>query len=69
MSWSEFWERTETLPPYEKGPAFERLTQLYLQTAPEYQAQLKHVWLLREVPPAVCRRLRLPSLDEGIDLL
>ena len=50
-------------------PAFERLTQLYLQTAPEYQTQLKHVWLLRDVPPAVGRRLNLPSLDEGIDLI
>ena len=68
-SWSEFWERAIDLPSYEKGAAFERLTQLYLQTAPEYQAQLKHVWLLREVPPAVCRLLDLPPLDEGIDLI
>ena len=50
-------------------PAMERLTQLYLQPAPEYQAQLKHVGLLREVPPTVCRRPRLPSIDEGIDLI
>jgi len=68
-SWSEFWEEARDLPSYEKGAAFERLTQLYLQTAPEYQAQLKHVWLLRDVPSAVCRRLGLPSLDEGIDLV
>jgi predicted helicase len=68
-SWSEFWELARSLPPYEKGAAFERLTQLYLLTAPEYLAQLKHVWLLRDVPPGVCRRLDLPSLDEGIDLI
>ena len=35
----------------------------------EYQAELRHVWTLREVPPAVRRRLALPSLDEGIDLI
>jgi predicted helicase len=68
-SWSEFWERARNLPPHENGPAFERLTQLYLQTAPEYLAQLRHVWLLRDVPPAVRRRLDLPPLDEGIDLI
>jgi predicted helicase len=68
-SWSEFWERARTLPPHENGPAFERLTQLYLQTVPEYQTELRHVWLLRDVPPAICQRLNLPSLDEGIDLI
>ncbi|MGC1180053.1 MAG: hypothetical protein WA884_13800 [Methyloceanibacter sp.] len=68
-SWSEFWERTKKLPTdAEKGAVLERLTQLYLQTAPEYVTQLKHVWLLRDVPPAVRRRLDLPPLDEGIDL-
>jgi hypothetical protein len=40
----------------EKGAVFERLTQLYLQTTPEYQTELR-------------RRLDLPSLDEGIDLI
>jgi superfamily II DNA or RNA helicase len=68
-SWSEFWDRARNLPSYEKGSAFERLTQLYLQTAPEYQAELKHVWLLPDVPPAIARRLNLPSVDEGIDLI
>jgi len=69
-SWSDFWERTKKLPTdSEKGAAFERLTQLYLQTAPEYLTELRHVWLLRDVPPAVRLRLDLPSLDEGIDLI
>jgi len=48
---------------------FERLTQLYLQTTPEYQTELRHVWTLREVPPDVRRKLDLPSRDEGIDLI
>ena len=47
--WSDFWERTRKLPSQgEKGAVFERLTQLYLQTTPEYQAELPHVWTLRE---------------------
>jgi predicted helicase len=69
-SWSEFWERAKKLPSdREKGAVFERLTQLYLQTTPEYQAELQHVWTLREVPFEVRRRLDLPTLDEGIDFI
>jgi superfamily II DNA or RNA helicase len=69
-SWNEFWERTNKLSTdSKKGAAFERLTQLYLQTTPEYRAELRHVWALREVPPDICKRLDLPSRDEGIDLI
>jgi predicted helicase len=69
-SWNEFWERTNKLSTDgKKGTAFERLTQLYLQTTPEYRAELRHVWTLREVSPDICKRLNLPSRDEGIDLL
>jgi Restriction endonuclease len=69
VSWDEFWEGTEKLSTTEKGAAFERLTQLYLQTTPEYRAELQHVWSLREIPPAVRKRLNLPALDEGIDFI
>jgi superfamily II DNA or RNA helicase len=69
-SWSEFWERAKSLPSQgEKGAVFERLTQLYLQTTPEYRSELEHVWTLREVPPDVRKRLALPILDEGIDFI
>ena len=69
-SWEDFWDRTRALSSEtEKGNAFERLTQLYLQTAPEYRTKLKDVWLLREVPADIRRRLNLPGPDEGIDLL
>src|SRR5262249_7971776 len=68
--WNEFWERANKLSTDgQKGAAFERLTQLYLQTTPEYRAELRHVWNLREVPPDICKRLDLPSRDEGIDLI
>ena len=48
---------------------FERLTQLYLQTTPEYRTELQDVWLLREVPADIRKRLNLPGPDEGIDLI
>jgi hypothetical protein len=52
------------------GDAFERLTQLYLLSHPEYRTQLKHVWRVpEEVPSRLRERLNLPSTDEGIDLL
>jgi superfamily II DNA or RNA helicase len=69
-SWSDFWEHTKELPTDgEKGGVFERLTQLYLQTTPEYRTELEHVWLLREVPSDIRRKLNLPAPDEGIDLI
>jgi superfamily II DNA or RNA helicase len=69
-SWNDFWDRTRKLSnETEKGAAFERLTQLYLQTAPEYRTKLQHVWLLRDVPVDFRRRLNLPGPDEGIDLI
>ena len=68
-SWEDFWQRTRQLSKGEMGRAFERLVQLYLQTEPEYRTILRQVWLLREVPPDVCKRLDLPSRDEGIDLI
>src|SRR5450759_1854181 len=69
-SWSDFWEGMKTLSSTsEKGAAFERLTQLYLQTIPEYRSELEHVWTLREVPPKVRELLALPTLDEGIDFI
>src|SRR4051812_5948982 len=69
-SWTGLWDRLVALnDAAQQGAAFERLTQLLLQTQPEYQSKLKHVWLLSEVPQEVRSRLRLPLLDEGIDLL
>jgi superfamily II DNA or RNA helicase len=58
-SWDDFWERASKLSNTEKGIAFERLTQIYLQTAPEYRTK----------PADIRRRLNLPGNDEGIDLI
>src|SRR5262249_21953135 len=69
-SWNDFWEQTKGLASdAEKGRVFERLVQLYLQTTPEYRTELQYVWLLREVTPDICRRINLPSRDEGVDLI
>jgi superfamily II DNA or RNA helicase len=69
-SWDNFYERAKKLSTGgEKGAVFERLTQLYLQTKPEYRTELQHVWLLREVPAGIRTRLNLPGPDEGIDLI
>jgi predicted helicase len=69
-SWTEFWEATTRLSSTDdKKAVFERLTQLYLQTVPEYQSELAQIWLLRDVPPDVRKLLNLPTRDEGIDLI
>ena len=69
-SWDDFYKRTKALPKRsDKGAVFERLTQLFLQTTPEYRTELQHVWLLREVPADIRKRLNLPGPDEGIDLI
>src|SRR4249920_3590375 len=69
-SWDEFYESAKALASQtEKGRVFERLTQLYLQTKPEYCTELQNVWMLRDVSSEIQRRLNLPSPDEGIDLV
>src|SRR5215213_10080815 len=69
-NWTDFWDRlVASGDTAQQGAAFDRLTQLLLQTQPEFQSKLKHVWLLSEVPQEVRAKLRLPQLDEGIDLL
>src|SRR5215207_6484133 len=67
--WDGFWTALHQLDSGGRGAAFERLTQLYLQTAPEYQTQLRHVWLLKEVPESISAHLNLPRQDEGIDII
>jgi superfamily II DNA or RNA helicase len=69
-SFEDFRKRTSALPiPKDRGDAFERLAQVYLQTEPEYQTKLKNVWLLDEVPAGVRNEIGLPRKDIGIDLI
>jgi superfamily II DNA or RNA helicase len=51
------------------GDIFEYLTKLYLETAPQYKSKLKKVYLEKEVPSNLRKKLNLPDTDEGIDLI
>lgn len=75
-SWDAFFKKACALPASapggkpDKGKVFERLTQLYLKTHPEYRTKLKHVWRAKdELPPTVRKKIGLPRADEGIDLV
>jgi predicted helicase len=52
-----------------KGDCFERLMQLYMQSAPHMVSHYKNVWLRIEVPGDVKIVLGLPDTDEGIDII
>jgi Restriction endonuclease len=70
-SWSDFNRALAPLKAAEKGDAFERLTQLYLLTRPEFGgAKLRDVWVCKwDLPPKIRKQLKLPNADEGIDLV
>lgn len=69
VSWDYLQRRVLRLAEKEKGDAFERIVQFYLQLEPLYTVQLKNVWLLEEVPLEVRTKLNLPEPDKGIDLI
>jgi superfamily II DNA or RNA helicase len=68
-SWSDLKNLLETKTKQEKGQAFEELTKYFLQYNPVYKTKLKQVWLQKEVPQSVIKKLNLPSNDQGIDLI
>jgi superfamily II DNA or RNA helicase len=68
-SWGEIHAKWAEFTEKEKGDRFEDLTQAFLQLSPLYHSQLKSVWRLEEVPPAVRQKLKLPATDKGIDLV
>lgn len=71
-SWDEFVEMANSqAKTKDKGDLFERLTQVYLQTAPTYGAKLENVYLLSDkaMPERLRNKLNLPDNDEGIDLI
>ena len=75
-SWDDFFKKASALPAStpagvpDKGKVFERLTQLYLKTHPEYQTKLRHVWRVKdELPSDIRKKIGLPRADEGIDLV
>ena len=68
-SWDDIQDKLGDLPNKLKGDVFEELAKAYLLLEPEYASKLKHVWLHREVPSAVAKKLKLPATDQGIDLV
>jgi superfamily II DNA or RNA helicase len=68
-SWVDLQRRWRPLTKKQKGNLFEELTKHYLLLEPEYASKLKSVWLLGEVPSRLAKRLKLPSNDQGIDLV
>jgi predicted helicase len=68
-SWYDIHAKWRNLPEKRKGDIFEELVKAYLQLEPEYASKLKHVWLQREVPQAIARKLKLPATDQGIDIV
>ena len=68
-SWADLQSRWRPLTKKQKGNLFEELTKHYLLLEPEYASKLKSIWLLGEVPTALAKRLKLPSNDQGIDLI
>jgi superfamily II DNA or RNA helicase len=68
-NWESFKSLLSGLSKKQKGDAFELLTKYYLQLYPTYTTLLKNVWLLKEVPSTVRKKINLPSSDEGIDLI
>jgi superfamily II DNA or RNA helicase len=68
-SWKDFKNALSPLSKLEKGNAFEELTRYFLLVNPTYNNKLKNVWLQKEVPVSVVKKLNLPSNDQGIDLI
>ena len=68
-NWKDFKSRNDPLSNKQKGDRFEVFTKCCLETHPTYKTQLKHVWLLKNVPANVQKYLKLPKADEGIDLI
>ena len=68
-SWADLQRRWRPLTKKQKGNLFEELTKHYLLLEPEYASKLKSVWLLGEVPTSLAKKIKLPSDDQGIDLV
>lgn len=70
-NWDEFFKLAQAQSKVDKGDLFERLTQLYLLTHPNYVSKLKHVWWLKhdQLPSGLLEKLKFPIQDEGVDLI
>ena len=67
--WQALKAEISTLPKKEKGDVFELFTKYFLQSHPDYTSMLSHVWLFSELSPKKKQELKIPSNDQGIDLV
>ena len=67
--WNDIETHLSTADNQTKGELFEQLTEHFLRWSPKYQVILKHVWRLRDVPTNIREKLKIPSQDQGIDLI
>jgi superfamily II DNA or RNA helicase len=69
-SFAELEQKIVALPEGKtRGEAFEQFVKVFLLLEPEYASKLKNVWLYNEVPDAIVKKLKLPSTDQGIDIV
>jgi predicted helicase len=68
-SWENLKSVLEFKEPLEKGNIFEEITKYYLEFDPKYKTKIKHVWLQKEIPQSILKKLNLPNDDKGIDLI
>ncbi len=69
-SFAELEQKIAALPEEKtRGDAFEQFVKTFLLLEPEYASKLKNVWLYNEVPDAIVEKLKLPSTDQGIDIV
>lgn len=68
-SFAEFTEYTEKLTEKGKGDIFEELTYYLFKLEPTLNKNLEEIWLYKDIPKKIKKKLSLPSIDKGIDLL
>jgi hypothetical protein len=69
-SFAELEQKIAALPDQKaRGDAFEQFVKAFLLLEPEYASKLKNVWLYNEIPAAIVKKLKLPSTDQGIDIV
>ena len=69
VDWADLKAKMVGLSTKEKGSLFELFVKYFLQSHPLYTTQLKKIWLFEELSPGLKQELRIPSNDQGIDLV
>ena len=65
----KIYEITSTMTKREKGDYFEKYVYDLFLNHPELSIDLEKIWLYRDVPQQIIKKLKLPKRDKGIDLL